>query len=87
MTFERPIFFALLLLLPLVWLQMRKSPGASRACLALKCLVFIVLVIALADPWAADSDAEAGRHGGDGHLREHAARVDRARPSHSCATW
>jgi Ca-activated chloride channel homolog len=53
MTFERPIFFALLVLLPLVWLLMRKSPGASRVCLALKSLVFIVIVIALADPWAA----------------------------------
>jgi Ca-activated chloride channel family protein len=52
MTFERPIFFLLLLLLPLVWMQMRKSPGASRACLALKSLVFAALVIALADPWA-----------------------------------
>ena len=27
-------------------------PGASRACLALKCAVFAVLAIALADPWA-----------------------------------
>lgn len=27
-------------------------PGASSACLALKCAVFAVLVIALADPWA-----------------------------------
>jgi Mg-chelatase subunit ChlD/uncharacterized membrane protein len=53
MTFERPIFFALLALLPLVWLLMRKSPGASRLCLALKSLVFIVIVVALADPWAA----------------------------------
>jgi Ca-activated chloride channel homolog len=52
MTFERPIFFALLLLLPLVWMQMRKSPGLSRACLALKSIVFILVVIALADPWA-----------------------------------
>jgi secreted protein with Ig-like and vWFA domain len=31
---------------------MRKMPGASSACLALKCAVFAVLVIALADPWA-----------------------------------
>ncbi len=52
MTFERPIFFLLLVLLPLVWLQMRKSPGASRACLVLKSVVFLILVIALADPWA-----------------------------------
>jgi len=52
MTFERPIFFLLLLLLPLVWMQMRKSPGTSRACLALKSIVFVFLIIALADPWA-----------------------------------
>jgi Ca-activated chloride channel family protein len=31
---------------------MRKVPGASSACLALKCAVFAVLAIALADPWA-----------------------------------
>jgi Mg-chelatase subunit ChlD/uncharacterized membrane protein len=52
MTLERPIFLLLLLLLPLPWLLLRKTPGASRACLALKCLAFAALVIALADPWA-----------------------------------
>jgi Ca-activated chloride channel family protein len=52
MIFERPIFFVFLLLLPLVWMQMRKFPSASRACLAVKSVVFILLVIALADPWA-----------------------------------
>src|SRR6202521_2551393 len=31
---------------------MRKAPGASRACLALKCAAFAVLAIALGDPWA-----------------------------------
>src|SRR5882672_1169287 len=31
---------------------MRKMPGASSACLALKCAVFALLAIALADPWA-----------------------------------
>src|ERR1700732_3167968 len=31
---------------------MRRAPGASRACLALKCAAFAVLVVALADPWA-----------------------------------
>ena len=35
---------------PVVW--MRRVPGASPACLALKCAVFAALVIALADPWA-----------------------------------
>ena len=32
---------------------MRRAPGASPACLALKCAAFAALVIALADPWAA----------------------------------
>ncbi len=32
---------------------MRKAPGASLACLALKCAAFVALVIALAGPWAA----------------------------------
>src|ERR1700676_1292578 len=31
---------------------MRRLPGASNACLALKCATFAALVIALADPWA-----------------------------------
>ena len=52
MTFNRPIFLLLLLLLPLPWLLLRKTPGASRLCLALKCLAFAALAIALADPWA-----------------------------------
>lgn len=52
MTFERPIFLLLLLLLPLAWLLARKTPGTSRACLMLKCLAFAALAIALADPWA-----------------------------------
>jgi hypothetical protein len=52
MTFERPTFFLLLLLLPLAWLLLRRVPSASRTCVALKCLAFAALVIALADPWA-----------------------------------
>ena len=52
MTFDRPIFLILLGLLPVLWWWMRRAPGASRACLALKCAAFAVLVIALADPWA-----------------------------------
>jgi Mg-chelatase subunit ChlD/uncharacterized membrane protein len=52
MTFERPIFFLLFLLLPAAWLLLRRAPGASRACWALKCLAFAALVVALADPWA-----------------------------------
>jgi Ca-activated chloride channel homolog len=51
-TFDRPIFLILLGLLPVLWWWMRRAPGASRACLALKCAAFAVLVIALADPWA-----------------------------------
>src|ERR1700731_2615615 len=31
---------------------MRRAPGASRACLALKCAALAALAIALADPWA-----------------------------------
>src|ERR1700682_2695252 len=31
---------------------MRRLPGASNACLALKCATFAVLAIALAGPWA-----------------------------------
>jgi Ca-activated chloride channel family protein len=51
-TFDQPIFLLLLGLLPVLWWWMRKAPGASRLCLALKCAAFAVLVIALADPWA-----------------------------------
>jgi Ca-activated chloride channel family protein len=51
-TFDQPIFLLLLGLLPVLWWWMRKAPGASRVCLALKCAAFAVLVIALADPWA-----------------------------------
>jgi len=51
-TFDQPIFLVLLGLLPVLWWRMRKMPGASSACLALKCAVFAVLAIALADPWA-----------------------------------
>jgi Ca-activated chloride channel family protein len=52
MTFQRPLFLLLLLLLPLLWFPLRKVAGISRAALVLKCLVFTVLVVALADPWA-----------------------------------
>jgi Ca-activated chloride channel family protein len=50
--FDQPIFLALLLLLPILWVWMRRVPGASPVCLALKCAAFAVLAIALADPWA-----------------------------------
>ena len=52
MTFDRPIFLLLLGLLPVLWWWMRRLPGASNACLALKCAPFAVLAIALAVPWA-----------------------------------
>ncbi len=50
MTFERPLFLLLLLVLPLVWFWLRRD--GSRAAWLLKCAVFVALVIALADPWA-----------------------------------
>jgi len=40
-------------LLPVLWVWMRRAPGASHVCLALKCAAFGALAIALADPWAA----------------------------------
>ena len=52
MTFDQPLFLLLLLLLPVLWIWLRRLPGASLPCLALKCAAFAVLVIALADPWA-----------------------------------
>ncbi len=52
MTFEQPIFLLMIGLLPILWLWMRRMPGASHTCLALKCAAFCALVIALAGPWA-----------------------------------
>jgi Ca-activated chloride channel family protein len=52
MTFDHPAFLLLLLLLPVLWMWLRRAPGISRAGLALKCAAFASLVIALADPWA-----------------------------------
>ena len=49
MSFDQPIFLLLLGLLPVLWLWMRKAPGASTPCLALKCAAFAAMVIALAD--------------------------------------
>lgn len=53
MTFDHARWLYLLLLLPALWWWMRRAPGSSRVCLALKCAVFAAVVIALADPWAA----------------------------------
>ena len=52
MTFEQPIFLLMIGLLPVLWVWMRRMPGASQTCLALKCAAFTALVIALAGPWA-----------------------------------
>jgi len=51
-TFDHPMFLLLLLLLPVLWLWMRRTPGASLPCLALKCAAFAALALALADPWS-----------------------------------
>jgi hypothetical protein len=53
MTFDQPIFLFLLGLLPVLWIWMRRAPGASLSCLALKCAAYAALVVALADPWTA----------------------------------
>ncbi len=53
MTFDQPTFLLLLGLIPVLWVLMRRAPGASPLCLALKCAAFAALAIALADPWAA----------------------------------
>src|SRR3990167_955865 len=50
-TFDRPALLLLLLLVPILWMRFRDTPGGSRACLALKCAVFTALAIALAGPW------------------------------------
>lgn len=52
MTFDRPIFFLLLLLLPVLWIWARNRRGASRISFALKAIVYVLLVTALAGPRA-----------------------------------
>jgi Ca-activated chloride channel family protein len=51
-SFDHPLSLLFLLLLPALWVWMRATPGASRACMALKCAVFATLVIALSGPSA-----------------------------------
>jgi Ca-activated chloride channel homolog len=51
-TFIHPAALLLLLLIPILWMWMRRMPGASRTCLALKCAIFAAMALALADPWA-----------------------------------
>ena len=46
MIFDQPKFLLLLVLLPVLWMWMRRAPGASPACLALKCAAYAALVIA-----------------------------------------
>ena len=50
MTFERPMFFLLLLALPVVWMWAKRKQGSSQISCALKSIVYAALVIALADP-------------------------------------
>jgi Ca-activated chloride channel homolog len=52
MTFDRPMFFLLLFLLPVLWIWARKKRGTSRVSFALKAIVYSVLVAALAGPRA-----------------------------------
>src|ERR1700736_5154112 len=52
MTFDHPGFLFLLLLLPVLWMWLRRAQGISRAGLGLKCAAVASLVIVLADPWA-----------------------------------
>lgn len=52
MTFDRPIFFLLLLFLPALWIWARNRRGTSRISFALKAIVFVLLVTALAGPRA-----------------------------------
>jgi uncharacterized protein YegL len=52
MTFDRPIFFLLLLAVPALWIWARKKRGTSRISFALKAIVYAVLVAALAGPRA-----------------------------------
>jgi Ca-activated chloride channel family protein len=51
-TFERPIFFLLLLVLPVLWIWARHKRGTSRVSFLLKSTVFALLVAAMAGPHA-----------------------------------
>ena len=52
MIFDQPIFLFLLVLLPVLWMWMRSAPGASPACLALKCAAFAAMVDRAGRSWA-----------------------------------
>ncbi|HSC44176.1 MAG TPA: vWA domain-containing protein, partial [Candidatus Acidoferrum sp.] len=50
MSFDRPIFFLLLLALPILWVWGRNKRGSARISFALKAIVYTLLVAALAGP-------------------------------------
>ena len=50
MTFDRPMFFLLLLALPVVWMWAKRKQRSARVSCVLKSMVYAALVIALADP-------------------------------------
>ena len=50
MSFDRPIFFLLLLALPILWVWARNKRGSARISFALKAIVYTLLVAALAGP-------------------------------------
>lgn len=52
MTFDRPIFFLLLLFLPALWIGARNRRGTPQISFALKAIVYALLVTALAGPRA-----------------------------------
>ena len=50
MSFDRPIFFLLMLALPILWIWARNKHGSARISFALKAIVYALLVTALAGP-------------------------------------
>jgi uncharacterized membrane protein len=58
----KPLFLLLLLLLPLFWIRWREH---SRGLILWRCITFLMLVIALADPtWVTEQKVSAGKNGG-----------------------
>jgi Ca-activated chloride channel homolog len=52
MSFDRPIFFLLLLVLPVLWIWARNKRGSARISFGLKAIAYALLVAALAGPRA-----------------------------------
>ena len=52
MSFDRPVFFLLLLALPALWIWAKNKRGSARISFALKAIVYALLVTALAGPHA-----------------------------------